>query len=193
MGGTNDKFQQRREVAAVHYASLPAVPNAREVAEGKDEAEGVLRDEAVAKALRGGVSLRDAAIAVDAVFAVLRERDRQVAASVTGDGEALEGGLLESDVAKAQLAELAMRIVDSPKSKMRAGALFLACGGERQGIRNQSEWAAAQGVSREHVSNEVEGWQKHFKLPATSAQKSARARAAYKLTNGAMHKGDTTL
>jgi hypothetical protein len=173
--------RQERDAAAVHYAAVSSPKDAREECESREDQAEVLRDEAAEKLRRRGFNARDAAVAVDAVLAVLSEADRQLCAGVVA-------GASENVLAKAEALEalrvMAVKLVQAPKPRFSAGCFLLAMGADHPGVKSERQWAAQQHMSHEHASNEVEEWQKSMRLPKTSGQKTEKARKVYQETNG---------
>lgn len=176
----------RREAIAAHYAAVAEPKSAREVAEEGDDAEAQMLDEMAAVLRARGCGAREAVGYVAGIVAYLQAKDRAVVRVATeGAGEEL----WRPDALEA-LRVMGSKLIYAPKPRLSAGCMMMAAGFEdHPGLVSQRAWAARQQVSHEHVSNEVQEWQRVLKLPPTSGQKTAAQKAIYRDTNGKSGRG----
>lgn len=101
--------------------------------------------------------------------------------------EAFEGANGHRSIASLDVSDgwrlTAFRIWGAARPRLAVGAFLMAVGWHPPGIRSQREMARMFSVSVEHISNEVEEWQRVLGLPRTEFQKSPKAVAAAKTHN----------
>jgi hypothetical protein len=178
------KHSDQQSAARQFYADAPRPRSAREECEELcDEPVARLRDEWAEKLVGRGVARLLAQQCAGAVVDIMQERDAAVARQAGygrpgGGGEGAAAALFSGLFARA-----VEQIVEAKNSKFSAGCLLLAMGNQTF-ARSARHWAEIRGLSHELAANGVEDWQVRLGLPRTSGQKSVKALASYKTSNG---------